>query len=72
MYDRIRDEFYNVMDSSNMNIRQKNVKYASLMTVLENYYHIPVLAENCTDVDSKILALYREISYARCFGGASE
>lgn len=68
LLDKIRADFENVKADNRYNQQSKNEKYASLMTAMERYYKIPLLAGDKFDaVDPAVKELYLEISNEREF-----
>lgn len=66
MLRKIREEFENIKSDDMYNQKQKNSKYASLMSAMEIYYKIPLLAGTGFDnLDPKVKSLYLEISNER-------
>ena len=68
MLRKIREEFENIKSDDMYNQKQKNSKYASLMSAMESYYKIPLIAgAEFNNFDPNVKALYLEISNERNF-----
>lgn len=68
LLEQIREDFEKTKADDRYNQESKNVKYASLMSMMERLYQIPALAGAEFDsLDPEVKALYLEISNARVF-----
>ena len=72
--DLIKYEYLKTMNNDKYNQKQKNIKYASLMTVIENHFHINILCDftfKYNDIDetlaNNVKSLYLKLSNARNF-----
>lgn len=66
--EKIREEFESMRDDERYSQQQKNEKYGSLMTIMEQQFNIPLLAETEFDrLDNDVKELYLMISNARIF-----
>ena len=64
----IRADFEKTQTNEQYNQKQKNTKYSSLMTLMEQQLDIPLLAgEEFDKLDDNIKTLYLELSNARIF-----
>ncbi|MDU2124135.1 MAG: hypothetical protein E7E64_16705 [Clostridium celatum] len=66
--EKIREEFESMRDDERYSQQQKNEKYGSLMTIMEQQFNIPLLAGTEFDrLDNDVKELYLMISNARIF-----
>ena len=67
LLESVKSEFEKVQ-KSNLDQHAKNLKYGSLMTVLENHYSIPMLDNaEFQNMDNDVKSLYLSLSNARNF-----
>lgn len=67
LLESVKSEFEKVQ-KSNLDKHSKNLKYGSLMTVLEHHFNIPMLdSEEFKNMDNEEYSLYLSLSNARDF-----
>lgn len=65
---QIKNDFEKTESDETLNQEQKNIKYASLMTLMEQRFKIPLLAgERFDQLDNDVKDLYLDISLQRNF-----
>lgn len=62
---KYKEEFEKIKEDSTINNDKKAVKYAELMTKLEQDFNISMLQEFNSSVPADVINLYQEISLAR-------
>lgn len=62
---KYKEEFEKIKEDSTINNDKKAVKYAELMTKLEQDFNISILQECNSSVPADVINLYQEISLAR-------
>lgn len=62
---KYKEEFEKIKEDSTINNDKKAVKYAELMTKLEQDFNISMLQEFNSSVPTDVINLYQEISLAR-------
>lgn len=62
---KYKEEFEKINEDSTINNDKKAVKYAELMTKLEQDFNISMLQEFNSSVPADVINLYQEISLAR-------
>lgn len=68
LLNEIWKDYLKTKNDDRYNQQQKNEKYASLMTLMERQYQIPLLAgEEFSQLDNIVKWLYLELSNARDF-----
>lgn len=65
---RVKEDFEKMRDDERYSQQQKNEKYASLMSLLERQFDIPLLAgAKFDELDNDVKELYLMLSNARVF-----
>ena len=62
---KYKEEFEKIKEDSTINNDKKALKYAELMTKLEQDFNISMLQEFNSSVPADVINLYQEISLAR-------
>lgn len=65
---RIFEEYKKIKADERYNLKQKNIRYGELMTLLEQQFDIPLLAgAKFDELDNDVKELYLMLSNARVF-----
>lgn len=61
----VKNDFIRVQTEHNYTDREKVMKYASLMTMLERYCDVPAVEQDIQDQQSPEIVLYKQIAEER-------